>query len=81
MDMTSTEQTVTQSAKKRLPRGEKGIRRLALRCVVEMIADEKAKSADRLSAVKTLMDYFLDKGTDGEELRIVFENLPDGFAE
>ena len=66
-----------------LPRSERSIRRLALTCVVEMMQDEKSKPSDRLNAAKMLMDYFIKPldGANEEEIRIVFENLPDGYAE
>ena len=48
-----------------------------------MMQDEKSKPSDRLNAAKMLMDYFIKPldGANEEEIRIVFENLPDGYAE
>ena len=67
----------------RIPRSEKKLKRELMECVLEIVRDGAAKPTERLTAVKTMMDYFVNDKENGEngEVRVVFENLPDGFAE
>lgn len=63
--------------------GEKKLKKLALDSIIEMVKDDALKPADRLNAAKTLLDY-LGKQADADgdgEVRIVFENLPEGYAD
>ena len=67
-------------AKPKYPTGEKKLKRMVRDCVLEMILDRELKPSDRLSAVKTLMEYFSEKDAGGE-VRIVLDSVPDGFAD
>ncbi len=68
--------------KTRSPSSEKRLRKMVRDCVLEMICDRDIKPSDRLSAVKTLMEYFMDKeGADSRTIRIVLDDVPDGFAD
>ncbi len=86
MEEKQTAQSPKKPAKK--PRGNiaekpEKLRKLALDSIIEMVKDESLKSSERLSAAKALLDY-LEKqpAADGEnELMVVFENLPEGFAD
>ena len=78
------ENEVSEKTKRgRIPRSEKKLRRELMECVLEIVRDGAAKPTERLTAVKTMMDYFVNDqgGADTGEVRVVFENLPDGFAE
>ncbi|MBO4879785.1 MAG: hypothetical protein J5544_05955 [Clostridia bacterium] len=71
--------------RKRVPliSNDRRLKKLALDAIIGMIRDDELKPSDRLNAAKTLLDY-LGKQTEADgdgELHIVFENLPDGFAD
>lgn len=58
------------------------MRKLAFDSIVEMIKDASVKTSDRLSAIKLLLDLTDEKGeSEDSALTVVFENLPDGFAD
>ncbi len=81
---TAAEATAAETKKRKrssIPRSEKKLRRELMECVLGVVRDAGAKPAERLTAVKTMMDYFLTDGGESGEVRIVFENLPDGWAE
>ena len=68
--------------RRRFPTNEEKLVRMVRNCVLEMIVDRENKPSDRLSAVKTLMEYFIAHDNANErELRVVFDDLPDGFAD
>lgn len=58
--------------------------RLALKALVDMVTSEELKPSDRLSAIKTILDYAGKQAppedTDAE-LRVVFDGLEEGFAD
>lgn len=58
--------------------------RLALKALVDMVTSEDLKPSDRLSAIKTILDYAGKQAppedTDAE-LRVVFDGLEEGFAD
>ena len=64
----------------KLPR----LSRLALKALVDMVTSEELKPSDRLSAIKTILDYAGKQAppedTDAE-LRVVFDGLEEGFAD
>ncbi len=69
--------------KRRSPSSEKRLRKLALDTIISMVNDTELKPSDRLSAVKALLDYIKsqpEKAEDGA-IRVIFENMPDGFAD
>ncbi len=72
-----------EKKKRGIPRSEKKLKRELMACVLGVVRDESAKPTERLTAVKTMMDYFVNDKENGEsgEVRVVFENLPEGFAE
>ncbi|MBQ5488941.1 MAG: hypothetical protein IIT70_08850 [Clostridia bacterium] len=72
-----------EKKKRGIPRSEKKLKRELMECVLGVVRDESAKPTERLTAVKTMMDYFVNDKENGEsgEVRVVFENLPEGFAE
>ncbi len=57
----------------------------ALDCLDSILRDDTAKAADRISAAKLTLDIALKQTqpTDKKDgtLTVVFENLPDGYAE
>ena len=61
-----------------------GLSRLALKALVDMVTSEELKPSDRLSAIKTILDYAGKQAppedTDAE-LRVVFDGLEEGFAD
>ena len=73
---------------KRVARGRKkpkmkDLTTQALNCLSDMIADETAKPADRLNAVKTVLDYAgkVPDGDSSSTLKVVFESIDPGYAE
>ena len=69
--------------KQRSPSSEKRLRKLALDTIISMVNDTELKPSDRLSAVKALLDYIKsqpEKAEDGA-IRVIFENMPEGFAD
>lgn len=58
--------------------------RLALKALVDMVTSEELKPSDRLSAIKTILDYAGKQAppedTDAE-LHVVFDGLEEGFAD
>ncbi len=62
---------------------EKRLRKLALDTIISMVNDTELKPSDRLSAVKALLDYIKSQPEKAEDdaLRVIFENLPEGYAE
>lgn len=58
--------------------------RLALKALVDMVTSEELKPSDRLSAIKTILDYAGKQAPPedtGAELRVVFDGLEEGFAD
>lgn len=78
-----TEKPVRKPAARRKPPKLKDLTAQALICLSAMIADETAKPSDRLSAVKTVLDY-AGKVPDGESsstLKVIFESIDPDYAE
>lgn len=79
------EKTNADGAKKRprAVRSETGLKRLALGTLTEMIRDDALKPADRLSAVKLLLDYLQKQpaASADTELHVIFDNMPEGYAD
>ena len=54
------------------------------KALVDMVKSEELKPSDRLSAIKTILDYAGKQAppedTDAE-LRVVFDGLEEGFAD
>lgn len=72
-----------RAAVKRRAFSEKKLRKLALDTMIDMVNDTDLKPSDRLNAIKALLD-FVDKQAPKSEdgvLNVIFENLPDGFAD
>lgn len=59
------------------------MRRLAFDSIIEMVKDTELKPSDRLSAIKVLLDITEKQQQEPEDaaLTVVFENLPEGFAD
>lgn len=57
---------------------------MQLKALVDMVTSEELKPSDRLSAIKTILDYAGKQAppedTDAE-LRVVFDGLEEGFAD
>ena len=72
--------TAVETGKTAAPR----LSRLALKALVDMVTSEELKPSDRLSAIKTILDYAGKQAppedTDAE-LRVVFDGLEEGFAD
>ena len=72
--------TAVEKGKYSAPR----LSRLALKALVDMVTSEELKPSDRLSAIKTILDYAGKQAppedTDAE-LRVVFDGLEEGFAD
>lgn len=69
--------------RKRSVSSEKKLKKLALDTIIEMVNDTALKPSDRLSAVKALLDYIRSQPEKAEDeaIRVIFENLPEGFAD
>lgn len=65
------------------PTSEKKLRKLALDTIISMVNDTELKPSDRLSAVKALLDYIRSQPEKAEDdcIRVIFENMPEGFAD
>ena len=73
-----------QCRNKNCERSAPRLSRLALKALVDMVTSEELKPSDRLSAIKTILDYAGKQAppedTDAE-LRVVFDGLEEGFAD
>lgn len=86
--LTNEEKGIKLKAKRerRVKPNKKGFDRLtaqALSTLYQVMTDEDAKPSDRLSAVKTALDYVCKFPENGSEnaLTVVFENIPKEYAE
>ncbi len=77
-------------AKRRQSLGTKSMRNTAVRSLNEMMTDPNLKPADRLNAIKTVLDYtgrLLDEKKNSADrlddgmLHIVFDNAPKEYSE
>ncbi len=59
------------------------LKKLALGAIVGMLKDESLKPSERLSAAKAILDYLEKQPSEDpdEALTVIFENLPEGFAD